>query len=78
MTDRFFCGLAMLERLLPRTITFGLQVMSSSPLADADPPLQSIFVCRSKVNATVETADRSFLRCSEAAWKAAIHAGKKI
>src|SRR6266700_6658352 len=52
--------------------------MRIRPFADADARLQAIFVCRSEVNASVEPAHCRFLRCIEAGWKAAGHAGQKI
>ena len=52
--------------------------MCISPFADADARLQAIFVCRLEVNASVEPTHCRFLRCIEAGWKAAGHAGKKI
>jgi len=67
-----------LRLLFSRAIVFGLQIMNTSPVADAHPRFQAIFVCRSEVNAPVQPAHCRFLRCSETSWKAAVHAGQKI
>ena len=62
----------------PRTIPLGLQIVSRSPFADADTRLQSILVCGAEMDSTVQTAHRSFLRCSEAGGEAPVHARQKI
>src|SRR4029450_8494687 len=64
--------------VLSSTTVLWLQVMGISPFADADTRLQTIFACRSEVNAAIDAAVAGFACCSERCWKAAVHVRKKI